>query len=633
MTDASSSAAPVARSAAPGHIADLLARSGGPWPAGAVFGPEGLQIAGVGAATLAQRYGTPLVVIDEGEARARARAVAALFPRVFYAVKAFTSSAMMRLVLEEGLDLVCATGGEVEACLRTGAPASRIALHGSNKSHAELNLAVSAGLSWVIADGLDELRRLDRIARDNGAVQPVLLRVLPGIEVETHEAIATGHEASKFGTPVGEVVETLRQAATMAGVRFDGLHAHVGSQVLDVEPYRRTLALLLGLSARLRDEADLAVGVIDLGGGFGVTYTDERALLMPEVAIAIRAELEAGCRAHRLDPPVLAVEPGRSIIANAGITLYRVGAVKRAGDRTLVAVDGGMADNVRPMLYDARYTVAVANAPSDETSGTASRTIVGRHCESGDVLAEDVSLPTTLGPGDLLAFAATGAYTYSLASNYNRVGRPAVVAVRDGHVSPWLRREDAADLDRFEVAGHRPVPVPALPEGVVIRPARPRDARSYVGFWKAIVDEGRFVRSEMVSHPLRFYRARFRDAHTDEEAQVVAVHGDRVVGHVYIQRERHPVTRHVATLGIAVASDLRGKGIGSALLIEALDWAKSVRVEKIVLSVYPSNVGAIALYRKFGFIEEGRLARHSRKSYGYEDEILMAAWIGGDQGR
>jgi diaminopimelate decarboxylase len=631
MPESGSGPADRPRSAAPGHIADLLSRAGGPWPAGAVFGSEGLQIAGVGAAMLAERYGTPLVVIDEGEVRARARAAAALLPRVLYAVKAFTASAMTRLVLEEGLDLVCATGGEVEACLRAGAPASRIAFHGSNKSDAELSLAVSVGLSWVIADGLDELRRLDHIARDNGAVQPVLLRVLPGIEVETHEAIATGHEASKFGTPVAELVETARQAAEMAGVRVDGLHAHVGSQVLEVEPYRRTLSLLLGLAARLRDETDLAVGVVDLGGGFGVTYTDERALPMPEVAAAVRAELEAGCRAHRLDVPEIAVEPGRSIIANAGITLYRVGAVKRAGDRTLVAVDGGMADNVRPMLYDARYTVAVANASSDETS--APRTIVGRHCESGDVLAEDVSLPTTLGPGDLLAFAATGAYTYSLASNYNRVGRPAVVAVRDGHVSPWLRREDVADLDRLEVAGYRIVPAPELPDGVLIRQARPRDARSYVRFWKAIVDEGRFVRSETVSHPLRFYRSRFRDPHTDQEAQVVAVSGDRIVGHVYIQRERHPVTKHVATLGIAVASDFRGKGIGSALLIEAIDWAKSVRVEKIVLSVYPNNVDAIALYRKFGFVEEGRLARHSRKSYGYEDEILMAKWIRGDQGR
>jgi RimJ/RimL family protein N-acetyltransferase len=292
-----------------------------------------------------------------------------------------------------------------------------------------------------------------------------------------------------------------------------------------------------------------------------------------------------------------------------------------------------MADNVRPMLYDARYTVAVANASSDGTNGVAARTIVGRHCESGDVLAENVSLPTTLAPGDLLAFAATGAYTYSLASNYNRVGRPAVVAVRDGRISPWLRREDVADLDRLEVAGYRSMPAPELPEGVMIRPARPRDARSYVRFWQAIVDEGHFVRSETVSHPRRFYRARFRHPQNDQEAQIMATSGERVVGHVYIQRERHPVTRHVATLGIAVSSHLRGKGIGSALLVEAIDWAKGVGVEKIVLSVYPNNIGAIALYRRFGFVEEGRLARHSRKSYGYEDEILMAAWIGGDQGR
>ena len=629
--------------AAHGYIAGLQLRPADPWPASAIWASLGLEVGGVTASSLAERHGTPLLVIDEGEVRARARAAAALFPRALYAVKAFTSHAMIRLALDEGLDLVCATGGEVEACLRAGASASRIVLHGSNKSDAELDLAVRSGVSLVVVDGASELTRLDRTARERDIVQPILLRVVPEIEVETHEAIATGHGSSKFGTPIGDVVSTLRSAAAMSWLRIEGLHAHVGSQVLDAEPYRLALRVLLDLAARIRDEAGVTVRLLDIGGGFGVTYTNERALPMPEVAAALDGELESGARRHGLDVPTLLVEPGRSLVANAGITLYRVGGIKEAGGRTLVAVDGGMADNIRPMLYDARHAVALASPPRGDLgreNGAAPRaadppelvprTVVGRHCESGDVLAQDVELPGDLAEGDLLAFAATGAYAYSLSSNYNRAGRPAVVAVCDGASSSWLRREDAGDLDRLEAAASSTMPAAEPPQGVVGRAARARDARSFLTFWRAIVEEGRYVRSERVSHPLRVYRRRFRHAWTEHEAQIVAVAGDRVIGHVYVQRERHPVTRHVATLGIAVAAGFRGKGVGSSLLAEAIRWARAVDVEKIVLSVYPHNTAAIALYRRFGFVDEGRLARHSRKSYGYEDEILMAVWIGGD---
>jgi ribosomal protein S18 acetylase RimI-like enzyme len=203
-----------------------------------------------------------------------------------------------------------------------------------------------------------------------------------------------------------------------------------------------------------------------------------------------------------------------------------------------------------------------------------------------------------------------------------------VVAIRHGEARAWLRREDAADLDRLELApGPRP-PAPPLPTDIRIRPARPRDARSYLDFWRAIVAEGRAVRTEAVTSPVHVYRARFRRSSTDREAQIVAVEAGRVVGHVYVQRELHPVTRHVATLGIAVAADRRSLGIGSALMAEAIRWGRSVGVEKLMLSVYPTNAAAVALYRRFGFVDEGRLVRHSRKSYGYEDEVLMATWIG-----
>jgi ribosomal protein S18 acetylase RimI-like enzyme len=255
---------------------------------------------------------------------------------------------------------------------------------------------------------------------------------------------------------------------------------------------------------------------------------------------------------------------------------------------------------------------------------------VGRHCESGDVLADRVGLPDDLHAGDLIAVAGTGAYTYAMASNYNRSGRPAVVGARAGRAVPWLRREDAADLERLETSAHRRDPRTSMPSGITVRPAAPRDAKPFLEFWAAIVAEGRYVRSETVRHPARVYRARFRHPWTEREAQVLAVEGDRVVGHVYVQREDHPVTRHVATLGIAVAASHRGRGVGSVLMAEAVRWARSVGVEKLLLSVYPHNTTAIALYRKFGFVEEGRLLRQSRKIHGDEDEILMATWLGGE---
>jgi diaminopimelate decarboxylase len=598
-----------------------------------------LDIAGVSASSLAASFGTPLLVFDTDEIRARARAAVSLFPRVMYAVKAFTSHAMIRLMLEEGLDLLAASGGELEACLRAGAPADRIVMHGSNKSDDELDLAVRAGVSSVVADGSAELARLNAVAAEQGRTQPVMLRVVPGVEVRTHEALATGGATSKFGTPVSEVVEALRAASQLPALRVEGLHVHVGSQVLEAEPYRRAMGVLLGLCVRLRDEAGIVVRTLDLGGGFGVTHCDERALSLHEVAASLISELNAGCAWHGLGVPMLTVEPGRSLVANAGVTLSQVGASKEAAGRRLVAVDGGMSDNLRPMLYGARHEVAVAGLAPDPQQRTPDQgsdepvTIVGKHCESGDVLAHDVRLGRRVGAGDLLAFAATGAYTYSLASNYNRVGRPGVVAVAAGAPTVWLRREDQADLDRLETATAQPRREIELPPGVVIRPATARDARAFLEFWTAVVREGRYVRTEEVSHPLRVYRARFRHPWTENEAQIVASAAGRVVGHVLIQRERHPVTRHVATLGIAVAADHRSRGVGSALLKEAFGWARGVGVEKIVLSVYPTNTGAVALYRKFGFVDEGRLARHSRKSYGYEDEILMAVWLGEERDR
>jgi diaminopimelate decarboxylase len=408
-----------------------------PWPRSARWTSAGLAVGGLAAADLAERFGTPLLVIDEADMRHRMRSAAASFPRVAYAVKAMTCAAVIRASLEEGLGLLCASGGEVTTCLRAGAPASRVLLHGNAKTDDELALAVHEGLGAVIVDDVDELDRLAAIARAAGSSQPVLLRVTPDVEVATHEAIATGHAASKFGVPLVSAADVARRAASTAGVRLIGLHAHAGSQVLDVDAHVRVVRALLRVAA----DAGIHPAVLDVGGGFGVTYTDEAPAELAAIAAALRAALEG--RAIELQ-----IEPGRTIVANPGLTLYRVLARKRAGGRDLVAVDGGMSDNLRPALYDARHEVAAVARP--DVPATA-MTVVGRHCESGDVVSHDAMLPSGLARGDLLAVAATGAYTYPLASAYNRFGRPAVIGVRDGDATVWVRREDVDDMDMLDV--------------------------------------------------------------------------------------------------------------------------------------------------------------------------------------
>ena len=597
-----------------------------PWPANASFRPDGMWIAEQSAVALAGRYGTPLLVFDRSDLVARLRSAKRAFPKMFYAVKAFSAHADAPAGRRRGARPARRErrrGRRVHARRGRARPDR---LHGRNKSDDELKLAIRARVGLLIADGLDELRRVDALAGVAGVVQPFLLRVNPGVLVDTHESIATGHESTAFGVPAAVASATIAASSSLANVRFLGLHAHIGSQVPTSEPFMRELDVLVALAATLREDHGIAVEMLDMGGGFAITYTDERRPFIADIAAAAERRLRVPCGELGLPVPTLAAEPGRSIAGNPGISLYRVGDRRTLGDgRTVIAVDGGMSDNIRPMLYDARYTVALASRAGGPASATMS--IVGRHCESGDVLADAVTLPSDVERGDLLAFAATGAYTYPLASTYNRVGRPAVVAVDEGQASVWVRREGSGDLDRLEAPAPRKAPDADPPDGITLRPAAPEDARSFLSFWKAIVGEGGYVRSEEVDTPARVYRARFRRSWTDREAQIMALDAGRVVGHVYIQREAHPVTRHVATLGIAVSADRRGQGIGRALMAEAFRWARSSGVEKIMLSVYPHNHAAIGLYRRFGFVEEGRLVAHSRKSTGYEDEILMSAWI------
>jgi len=600
-------------------------RAADPWPANATFDDRGLVIGGLAAEVLASRYGTPLFVVDEVHLRERARTFASLFPHPLYAVKAFTSHEMIRLVAEEGLDLLAATDGELEACLRAGIPGSRVVMHGNNKSDAELRLAVGAGVRLVNVDNVGELERLEAVAAEWGVVQRILLRVVPEVGAGAHRAIQTGQSGSKFGIPLADVPDAVLRAMALPHVEPVGIHAHIGSQVLDVEPYLAEIDVLLDLLVRLRDEAGFEADIVDVGGGFGVAYTDESPLRLDEVAPALLARVRDGAAQRGLRVPHTLVEPGRSVVGGGMVTLYRVGSVKRAPDgRTLVAVDGGMSDNVRPMLYGARYTIAVAGLP--RRGERARIDVVGRHCESGDVLARDADLSVEPRPGDLLAFAGTGAYSYSMASNYNRVGRPAVVAVREGTSRPWLRREDAADLDRLQV-GRVVRRDDRAPEGVVIRPAEPRDADGFLHLFRSVVSEERFLRAERVYRTVRETRSLFRRSRTERSAFLVAAEGDRLVGWLSIAREEHPAVRHVATFGMAVAADRRGRGIGAALLAEGLRWARGVGVEKAELSVFPGNLAAQALYRRFGFVDEGRLFRHTKKSYGFEDEILMGVWL------
>jgi len=425
-----------------------------PWPLTARWAADGLEVGGLRAADLAPEFGTPLLLLDVAHVEQRARELRSAFPCVHYAVKALTCRRLLRLVDSEGLRLLAASRGELEACLRAGVAPGRLALHGNNKSAAELDRAIAAGIGLVIVDNADEIARAATIAARLGRPQDVLVRVIPGITAGGHRFIETGADESKFGLPIasGEAEAAVLAVVESRSLSFRGLHAHIGSQILTAEPYLLTVDRLSALAGRLARRHGIDVELLDTGGGLGITYRDEEPPAVGLLAQAIASRLRAACRREGIPVPGLVCEPGRAVVGGAGITLYRVGCVKeRPGGVRLLAVDGGMSDNPRPMLYGAAYEVTPAagrnGAPSVPT------TVVGPHCESGDVLAEGLSLPANLVAGDLLAVAGTGAYCYSLSSNYNRTPRPALVAVKDGEAELWLRAETYEDLERLEVEG------------------------------------------------------------------------------------------------------------------------------------------------------------------------------------
>lgn len=447
--------------------AELHALHPAVWPRGAHRGDDGVvRLAGVKVGELAETYGTPLFVVDEADFRARCAEHAAAFGaahRVHYAAKAFLCSEIARWVAEQGLGLDVCTGTELALALHAGFPAHRIAMHGNNKSVAELTAAVAAGVGAVVLDSFLEISRLDDIARRHGVVQPVLIRATVGVEAHTHEFIATAHEDQKFGFSLaaGDAAEAVRRVLKSEGLRLVGLHSHIGSQIFDADGFEVAAHRMVGLFATIRDEhgADAIAGVstLDLGGGLGIAYTaDDDPPPPATLAAQLRSIVDDQCRAVGLPAPVLAVEPGRAIAGPGTVTLYEVGTIKdvtvvTSKRRRYVSVDGGMSDNVRTALYDASYDCRLVSRRSD--AQPALSRVVGKHCESGDVVVRDCWLPGDLAPGDLVAVAGTGAYCYSMSSRYNLLPRPAVVAVRDGAHRPLLRRETMDDLLSLEMEG------------------------------------------------------------------------------------------------------------------------------------------------------------------------------------
>jgi diaminopimelate decarboxylase len=399
-----------------------------------------LTIGGVAAAELVRGYGSPLLVYDEETLRARARAYRAAAPQalVAFGAKAFPNVAIMRLLAEEGIGADVSTLGELEFALAAGITGERLIVHGNNKSDEELAAAAGPG-ALVVLDSLEEVGR----ARAAGVAR-TLVRVTPGIEADTHEAIRTGHHGSKFGLAPGDALEALRQAP-----ETEGLHVHIGSQLHDLAAAGKAVRWVGGFAATCRDELGWTLRTVDLGGGLGVaSMPGEQELSIERFVTSLLDELKRVVAEHGLEKPGVILEPGRSLTGRAGLTLYSVGSVKQAGDgTTFLAVDGGMSDNPRRALYGATYTAMLANRADEAPAATV--TVVGKHCESGDVLIDSVELPSAR-RGDVLAVPATGAYTLSMSSNYNALPRPAAVLVANGEARVIRRRETVADLLSLE---------------------------------------------------------------------------------------------------------------------------------------------------------------------------------------
>ena len=441
--------------------ADLNALDPVIWPRTARRSGGALVLGGVDVRALAAEFGTPLFACDEADFRGRCREFHEAFgpgAGVSYAAKAFACQAVLRWVSEEGLGVDVCTGGELDVALRAGVPPELITLHGSNKLAAELERALATGVGHIVADSFEEIERLDRLAAGNGlagaAGRPrILVRVTTGVEAAAHEFVATAHDDQKFGFSLasGAADEAVRRVLASPALDFAGLHSHIGSQIYDTAGFEVAAHRVIELAVRIRDEHGIQISELNLGGGFGIAYTagDDPADIRL-IARGLRDIVDSECRAAGLARPRLSVEPGRAIAGPGTVTIYQVGTVKDVdGLRTYVSVDGGMSDNIRTALYDADYTCVLASRES-AAPPMLSR-VVGRHCESGDIVVRDAYLPADTAAGDLLAVAATGAYCRSMASNYNHVPRPPVIAVAGRTARLMLRRETTDDLLRLDL--------------------------------------------------------------------------------------------------------------------------------------------------------------------------------------
>jgi len=429
---------------------------GRPWSRGVARDGRGVvTVGGLGADELAASHGTPLYVVDGDELRARCRDYVAAFgaDRVIYAAKAWPTTAVLQVVAAEGLLVDVASGGELHTALAAGIDPARIVLHGNNKSIAELDRALEVGVGRIVVDAMEELERLDGLARARGVRAPVLLRITPGVDAHTHEYVRTGHDDAKFGftLSLGLADVALERTLALDALDLVGIHAHIGSQVFGVEAFVANAQTMVDLLARWRDEYSIVLPEVDLGGGMGIAYVPEDAPVdVADVAAAVLGAVAERAAAHGLPHPRVLVEPGRAIVGPTALTLYSVGVVKDLpGLSRWVAVDGGMSDNIRPALYGATHPVVLAGRVSDAPVGPVR--LVGKHCESGDVLGTDLPLPGDVTAGDLIAMAATGAYTEAMASNYNRLPRPAAVLVEGGIARTIVRRETNEDLIRRDV--------------------------------------------------------------------------------------------------------------------------------------------------------------------------------------
>jgi diaminopimelate decarboxylase len=442
----------------PAPPSDLNALIPAIWPRTARRQDGAIALGGLDVRDLAARFGTPLFACDEADFRGRCRDFRAAFgagDAVCYAAKAFCCREVLRWAAEEGLGVDVCTDGELETALSAGLPGEIITMHGNNKTVAELARALDAGVGHIVLDSYEEIARLAYLAERSGARPRVLVRVTTGVDAGAHAFIATAHDDQKFGFPLasGAAAEAVRRVLGCPDLELTGLHSHIGSQITGAAQFGAAARLMVGLAAAIRDEHGVQIGELDLGGGFGIAYTAGDSPADPAAIAQIAAgTVEAACREAGLRRPRLTVEPGRAIAGPGTVTLYEVGTIKDmpfgGGVRTYVSVDGGMSDNIRTALYDASYTCVLASRES-AAAPMLSR-VVGRHCESGDIVVRHAWLPADLAPGDLLAVAATGAYCRSAASNYNHVPRPAVAAVRDGAARVLVRRETIEDLLRLD---------------------------------------------------------------------------------------------------------------------------------------------------------------------------------------